>query len=60
MKYKLTLEFNLNIETWDKSIDKIKKYIEKSYTENFIGEKTTITKTVKKYDGLFECCYPTW
>lgn len=58
MKYKLTLEFNLMINSGDKDIKKLKKSIESMYSKNLIGEKTTITKCVKKHDGLFKMFYP--
>lgn len=58
MKYQLTLEFNLMVESGNKDIKKLKKTIESMYSENLIGEKTTITKSVKKHDGLFKMFYP--
>ena len=58
MKYQLTLEFNLMVESGNKDIKKLKKTIESMYSENLIDEKTIITKYVKKHNGLFKMFYP--
>lgn len=46
-KYKLTFQFQLNIEIGDKDILEVIRDIERSYSENCIGEKTTVIEFIK-------------
>ena len=53
MKFDITLQFTVNVDSGNRSAKEMISLLEKMYGENTIGETVICTKCVKKHDGLF-------